>query len=167
MPFSKPERNPETEHASLEGELAQLEAELGPALTHQADKLAEQFPPDAERVLSRLGLALAKEPPVRRSRGVWLWKAAACLAFAVAGAAWLLYPGQENRHPVARWHGAQVQQTAGTAATPEPAEMPAPPAKNEAARASTEAETASPWLLSSEELEGIADLEQPGFALGI
>ena len=167
MPFSMPERKPETEHASLEGELAQLEAELGPVLTRQADKLTEQYPPDAERVLSRLGLALAKEPPVRRARGVWLWKAAACLAFAVAGTAWLLYPGQENRRPVARWHGAQVQQTAGTATVPEPAETPEPAAKNEAAASTTEAETAPPWLLSSEELEGIADLEQPGFALGI
>jgi len=167
VPFNTKHRQSPTEATRLEAELEQLEAELGERLVQEAEEMAQRFPPDAQRVLSGLGLALAREAPLPRRRPVrWVWVAAASLLMAIAAGSWLLAP-------VPRGANSSLAQRQGQSALPvassgqgelppeEPSATPIP-----APEVLQEGE-APAWLPSSEELEGIADLEQPGFALGI
>ncbi len=167
MPFSAKRRVPEAEATSVDAELEQLEAELGSRLIQQAEDLSRRYPPDSDRVLSGLGLALAQEGSLaRRNRNRWSWTAAACLLAVLAAAGWLLAPAPHQVGPSVAQRGSQPTVPAAAWAEGEsgPAGVPVPRAP---APATSEEEQAPAWLLSSEELEGIADLEQPGFALGI
>ncbi len=167
MLFSAKHRRPEAEAPWLDAELEQLEAELGNRLVQQAEELSQRFPPDPQRVLSHLGLALARQGlPPRRRWSRWPWAAAACLLVVVAAASWLLVPSVRETHSPIAQRGTQpvLSSAASTESDPLPENLAV---TQSAASEVSEEEPPPAWLLSSEELEGIADLEQPGFALGI
>ena len=167
MPAKKPPV-PQLLPQGWEEELSQWESHLGKQLAKEAQQLVRRFPPNPQGVLSRVGLALASRAGGTGASGSRRrWIAAAGVFALVAGS-------------VAGWWSAAREATAPRLSAPagfsRPSSLPldAHPSRQQAtetlppgAGLPTVGAPPGTELVSSEALEGISDLEQPGFEMGI